>query len=408
MKTNIIHTINRIKQFISTNQKWLQLLILLAIVMRFIWLNTINWHSGEISNGLHGIKYMLDSNRYLFGAESMLSSEGLEGRQYQFIGYMLIIAFFKLLSLPDIAIITFQLLLAGFAAYALYRTVIILTQSKLAAIFVLALFLCNPFIVRWHLYIATESIYTSMVILFFWRLVHMIKMPSLKNYFFTAIALIITMFIRPNGWILLPVFVALLINTFSLNKYIKSLLIVVNLVAFVFLMGAVGSFKNSIQITTPVQNLQEGITVWGHPELNLTMPQAHDIECADWVGGVEYIVRYPIASMKLGATRVGYIIIHVRPYHSTAYKLRVLFWILPAYFLCLFSLISLKRKPEIIAAILVIIAHFFVVAVSYAEHDSRFDVYVLPIFYVLAGVGLSNIIDSMMLKLRKINRNSCK
>lgn len=401
MKTSIINTINRIEHFLITHQKWLQLLAIIVVVLRFVWLNVINWHSGEISNGLPGIKYWLDSNRYLFGAESILSGEGLEGRQFQFMGYILIIALLKLFSLPDISIIIFQLLLASLAAYALYDIVKNLSQSRFAAIFVMALFLCNPFIVKWHLYILTESIYTSMVILFFWRLVKMIKKPAPKNYLFTAITLIITMFIRPNGWILLPVFIVLLINSFSLSQHLKSSLIVVSLFAFVFLMGAVGRVRDSIQITTPVQNLQEGITVWGHPELNLAMPQANDIEYADWVGGMEYIVRYPIASVKIGAARVGYTLIHIRPHHSTAYKIRILFWILPAYLLSLFSLKSFRQKPEIFAALFIIFAHLLVVAVSYAEHDSRFDIYILPIFYVLAGIGLSNIIAYFKSKLKK-------
>ncbi len=392
------------KCFLEKNKKTIFILALILIALRFVWLNAINWHSGEISNGLPGIKYWLDTNRYLFGAESILTGEGLEGRQFQFIGYILIIAFLKLLSLPDGAIIILQLLLAGFAAYALFDTVITISKSKIAGIFVVALFLCNPFIVRWHLYIATESIYTSMVILFFWRLVKMIKKPALKNYFLAAAVLIITMFIRPNGWILLPVFLGFLINTFSLNKYLKNSLIVISLFAFVFLMGAVGSFRNSIQITTPVQNLQDGITVWGHPELNLEMPLANDIEDKSWIGGLKYLVRHPVASVKLGAARAGYTLMHIRPHHSFAYKLRGLFWILPAYFLCLFSLKYLRRKPEILAGFVIIFAHLFVVAVSYAEHDSRFDIYVLPIFYVLAGVGLSNIIDRLMSKLKKRNR----
>ncbi|MDA3911234.1 MAG: hypothetical protein PF448_07755 [Bacteroidales bacterium] len=393
MKTKTIHKINRIKQFLTEHQKCLQLIVIFAIALRFVWLNAINWHTGEISNGLPGIKYWLDSNRYLFGAERVLSGEGLEGRQFQFLGYILIIAFLKLFSLPDGAIIILQLGLAGFAAFALFDTVKTGSKSKLAGLFAIALFLCNPFIVKWHLYILTESIYTSMVIIFFWRLVKMIKKHGFKNVVFAGLMLIITMFIRPNGWILIPVFFGFLINTFLLNKYLKKSLIVISLFAFVLLMGAVGSFRNSIQITTPVENLQAGITVWGHPELNLEMPQAVNLDSDDWVGGLKYIIRYPFASVKLASVRVGYTLMHIRSYHSSAYKLRVLFWIIPAYLLSIFSLQYIKRKPEILAGLLIIFAHLFVIAVSYAEHDSRFDIYITPIFYMLAGFGLCGLIS---------------
>lgn len=392
MKTIGIRTLDEIKQFLITHKKWVQLLVLIVIALRFVWLNAINLQSGEISNGLSGIKYWLDSDRYLLGAERVLSGDGLEGREFQFLGYILIIAFLKLFSLPDAAIVILQLGLAGFAAFALYDTVKSGSQSKLAGLFAVALFLCNPFIVKWHLYILTESVYTSMVILFLWRLVKMVKTPGIKNIIFASIILLITMFVRPNGWILIPVFLGFLIHTFSLNKYLKISLIALSFFAFVMTMGAVNTFRDSIQITTPVDNLQSGITVWGHPELNLEMPQSENLENDDWVGGLAYVIRYPLASIKLGFVRVGYTLMHIRPYHSIAYKLRVLFWILPAYLLSLFALKYIRRKPEVFAGLLIILAHLFVVAVSYAEHDSRFDIYILPIFYMLSAIGLSDLI----------------
>lgn len=400
---SIAQNIIKLDSFFKKNEKLLFISAIILIALRFLWLNYINWHTGEISNGLHGVKYWLDTDRYLWGAESILDGSGLEGRQFQFIGYILIIALTKLLSLPDISIIIIQLGLSVFAAYALYDTVKLISKSKSAGIFALALFMCNPFIVKWHLYILTESVYTSMLIIFLWRLINMIQIRKVSNYIWVIISLIITMSVRPNGWILLPVFAGFFIYSFSFNKTLKFGLTVSCLIAFIIVLGGANSLRDSVQITTPVQNLQEGITVWGHPELNLDMPKESGIDNTKWTGGLEYVAKHPLASIKLGATRIWYTIIHVRPYHSQLYKIRVLFWIIPAYILAIISLLQIKKKPEVFASLSIILAHYIVIALSYAEHDSRFEIYILPIFYVLAGLGFALIFKHI--KNRLLNSN---
>jgi len=383
---------NIITQFIKwceSNQKVLLISGFVLIALWFLRLNYINWDTGVISNGLHGIKHWLDTDRYTDGAESILTGSPLHGRQIQFIGYILIIAFTKLLSLPIGSVVVIQILVALLAAYALYDAARIISGSRLAGFVASALFLTNPFIVSWHMYILTESLYTSFVIFSFWSIIKLFNHKKLKNYIISILILLTTIFIRPNGWILLPIFICIYIISFTVSKNIKIFSGLGIIVVFVLAMSGLSLFNKSIQITTPVKNLQEGITVWGHPELNLVMPNEPNIDQTKWTGGLKYVVKHPWSTVKLGAIRAGYTLIHFRPFHSTKYKLRVLFWIIPAYLLTIITLMFSIKKPEIVVALAIIIGHLFVVAVSYAEHDSRFDIYILPIFYLLAGIGLA-------------------
>lgn len=369
------------------------------LLLWFLRLNYINWDTGALSNGLHGVKHWLDTDRYTGGAESIINGTPLVGRQIQFVGYMIVIAITKMLGLPIESVAIIQILTAVLAAFALFDATKTISSSTLAGFVASALFLANPFLVSWHMYVLTESLYTSFVIFSFWSLVKLYHNRKLKNYFVAIAILVPTMFIRPNGWILLPIFIGFIIITLSVSKKTKLFSALGAVVVFVLAMSFLPIFNKSIQITTPVENLQKGITVWGHDELSVEMPQDSDIERDNWVGGVKYIFKHPIPTIKLATLRVGYSLIHIRPYHSTKYQLRVLFWILPAYLLTLIAIWFYRKKREILIPIAVVLAHLFVIAVSYAEHDSRFDIYILPIFYCMAGWGFYKIISNVKNRL---------
>ncbi len=146
-------------------------------------------------------------------------------------------------------------------------------------------------------------------------------------------------------------------------------------------------------ITTPIDNLENGITVWGHNELNLNMPKDSVINRTDWTAGFSYVLKHPLASTKLACMRIWYSIIHIRPFHSVEYKTHVLIWILPAYLLTIIALVKFWRRKLIKLGFWFIATHLIVIALSYAEHDSRFDIYILPIFYLISGISLGLLIQ---------------
>ncbi len=377
--------------FFKKNEKLIIIITIGLVVLRFAWLNYINWQSGEISNGMPGIKFWLDTDRYIGGAEKIINGAAFEYRENQFIGYMSVIAVTKILNLPLGSVIIIQLITALLAALALFDSTKMLCGSKWAGIVAAALYLSNPFIVQWHQYILTESLYSSFVIFSFWSLARLVKNKKPLNYILSVLILICTIFLRPNGWILLPVFALFYFIISDLSRRIKFIMAAVAILVFLLGASSIRVFKSSIQITTPLENLQKGVTVWEHHELYLNMPQEPELKNDNLADGVKYILRHPFASIKLGVVRAGYTLIHIRPYHSFEYKLRVLFWVIPAYLLAIGGFLFFKKEKISLAALLIIAGHLLVVALSYAEHDSRFDIYILPIFYSLAGAGFVGI-----------------
>lgn len=366
-------------------------IIIFLIVSVFFYLNILNYLSGSISNGLPGIKYWLDTGRYLGAADNIISGIPLQGREMQFSGYILLISLIKFLNLPLISIIVIQIAVALISAFLLLKCVEEISKSRIAALLSFFLFLCNPFIVRWHLYILTESLYTSLVLICLISLYYSVEKKATKYYIFSFVMLFITISIRPNAWILLPLFLVIFVLNLDLKRYVKIVLALVFPVLFIIAAAGFSGLNKSIMITSPIDNLQNGVTVWGHEELYLDMPKDDKIEATDWTDGLKYVMRYPFASVKLAIVRVWYSVIHIRPWHSIEYKIHVLLWIIPAYFLSIVALIKLRKEKIVKLAFSFFVAHLIVIALSYAEHDSRFDTYILPVFYLLSGIGLSNI-----------------
>ncbi|HXK80900.1 MAG TPA: hypothetical protein PLO05_01925 [Bacteroidales bacterium] len=383
----------RIENLLYNQSSLLTGIILFIILSVFFYLNISNYSSGSISNGQQGIKYWLDTERYLEAADNILSGVPLQGREVQFSGYILILAFIKLLKLPLVSIVIIQIIVAIIAAFLMFRIIIQITESKIAALLSIFLFLCNPFITKWHLYILTESLYTSLILIYLITLYYAITNKNYYNYILTFILLLITISIRPNAWLLLPLSFVFIIIYSNWRKYTKITLSILIPISFILILAGISEINKSIMITTPIDNLENGITVWGHNELNLNMPKDSVINRTDWTAGFSYVLKHPLASTKLACMRIWYSIIHIRPFHSVEYKTHVLIWILPAYLLTIIALVKFWRRKLIKLGFWFIATHLIVIALSYAEHDSRFDIYILPIFYLISGISLGLLIQ---------------
>lgn len=383
----------RIENLLYNQSSLLTGIILFLILSVFFYLNISNYSSGSISNGQQGIKYWLDTERYLEAADNILSGVPLQGREVQFSGYILILAFIKLLKIPLVSIVIIQIIVAIIAAFLMFRIIIQITESKIAALLSIFLFLCNPFITKWHLYILTESLYTSLILIYLITLYYAITNKNYYNYILTFILLLITISIRPNAWLLLPLSFVFIIIYSNWRKYTKITLSILIPISFILILAEISEINKSIMITTPIDNLENGITVWGHNELNLNMPKDSVINRTDWTAGFSYVLKHPLASTKLACMRIWYSIIHIRPFHSVEYKTHVLIWILPAYLLTIIALVKFWRRKLIKLGFWFIATHLIVIALSYAEHDSRFDIYILPIFYLISGISLGLLIQ---------------
>ena len=147
----------------------------------------------------------------------------------------------------------------------------------------------------------------------------------------------------------------------------------------------------------------KGEVIWNHPRERIKMPKDFNNGNSNWRKGYKYIIEHPISCLKLASYRIGKMFIQIREHHSLKYKIHILIWIIPAYFLALIGIIKYFRSSAIILVLSVLFGHSIIVGLTYATHESRFIIYLLPIIYFLSACGLSTLIQKNLRHLKYTN-----
>jgi len=380
---------------IFLTKKTFKYIFLIAIMFRFIYLNYMNWKYGYFTTGIPGIQYWLDSERYLLGAESILNGTSIIGRGNQYFGYMIFIALIKFIGLPLKFVIVFQIIISIIAAFTLFNLAKYITGNSISGYVAISLYILNPFINTWHTFILTESLYSSFVIFSCWAFYKALNSRSYKYIILFIIILLATIFIRPNGWIFLPIFIYFFIFYSKLKLKVKISSVIIIFFSFIILANSIPTLQKAINVTTPVELMKKGEVIWGHPELRIEMPTEEIKNQENWSQGYKYIIKHPFSCTKLAFLRIGNMFIQIRPHHSIIYKAHILLWIIPAYFLAFLGIIKYRKSMIIRIVLAVIVGHAFIVALTYATHESRFLIYILPIIYLLSGCGFVSVLQKV-------------
>ena len=131
------------------------------------------------------------------------------------------------------------------------------------------------------------------------------------------------------------------------------------------------------------------------------MPKENFSDEQNWYQGYKYIIKHPLSCSKLAFVRVGYMFIQIRSHHSPAFKVHILLWIIPAYLLALIGILKFRQSKITRIALVTILGHTFIVGLTYATHESRFLIYILPIIYLLSGCGFVYLMDTIIPFLNK-------
>ncbi len=303
-----------------------------------------------------------------------------------YLAYDAVIAVAMVAGTGMIGVVAFQLCVAALAALAQYdlgRTLGGPWSAALAA----GLLVLNPDIARWHTYILTESLFTSSVILTVWAVHRASLRPGPAAFVLTALAFAFTLFLRPNGWVVAFVVVIFLIARFAPRRvFVAGLAGALGL----FALGAVyvPALHNAIQAETPEESLRKGEVIWGHSPSRIPMPEDLDPAGPGWTRATAFVVRHPLACARLACVRVFTEFSHVRPFYSKAHNALVVVFLFPTYVLAIIGLWRSRRDPLAHLLALVVAGQMVVIALTFADWDGRFLLYVLPQVIVLAGAGL--------------------
>lgn len=371
-------------------------------MLRFSYLNYINWHSGTLASGHGGIQYGADSPRYIHGAERIFTSYPLGSDQARYFGYIVFLAITLKLQVGFVFAVILQVFFALLASIAIYDLGRSITGSKTAGILASGLFLVNPFVVNWHLYIHSDSLYFSFLIFSVWSIFKAIGKQKLKFYFLSVAIVLITATIRPNGWVLLPIMLCFYLLIRNLKVPVK-VLIVFSVFALFFL-GA-RCFKVSEEANSDIEFvklLQTGVIVWGHNDLRLNMPETYTLEGKHWSQSFTYIIKHPIAVMHLAISRLSAEYLQMyRPWTSLKFKIRFLLWMIPGYLFAFLGIYFLRNKFEIKLISIILLSQMLIISATCSEHEFRYMLSTVSLIYLLAVCGLFAIVQKFSIKFEK-------
>lgn len=342
-----------------------------------------------------GIRLGGDSPRYLAGADNLLQGLPLQARQMSYSGYLLLIAFCRLTGAGLPGVIFIQLVLAATASVALYDLGRALHGHR-AGLIAAALFVSNPDIARWNVFILTDSLYISLVILSVWCVWTAARRKRYPYIATATAALAAATLVRPNGLFLLAVAVLYFASRSISRKSLRWLAVSSFILAFAIAAISASRFYPANSREHPEVTLRKGIT--GIHHWRVPMPSDPEPIKGELSAAFSYAARHPFASFRLGITRVFIELIHIRPFYSVRHNI-ILLATLP--FLYLLALMGLKLNRDSSLAhliLLIIISHLFVVAITFADEDGRFLLYVLPLIYLFSSCALSFLIDLYLLR----------
>lgn len=388
----------------QTNKKMVFVVAICYSLSVFFYLNYINWSSGVLLSGSGGIQYASDSSRYIKGAENLIFGQAINGFKNSYIGYMAVLALGKIMGWGLEFTLVLQIIFNLLAGVALYHLTLRISNSKAAATLALSVYLISPLVVSWVLYIHTESLFSSFLILSIWSLFVATEKRKISSYFLAIILVAISASIRPNGWLLVPIAIFFMVQFSTLHAMAKTIIYCTSFLLFFIFLQKSPWFTNKGDIERISTVLLEGEIICDKNTYHLPMPQESFSNKNDLLESTLYLLKHPIASAQLASLRIGSELFPIlRPWLSFKFKLRFLFWTLPAYVFALFCFFNFKGHRGVQILLLVLLSQLLIIAASFSEREFRFLVPLLPLFYLAGACGFYFLLKKWTDKLLKVN-----
>jgi 4-amino-4-deoxy-L-arabinose transferase-like glycosyltransferase len=123
-------------------------------------------------------------------------------------GYPILLTAGLLLGRLELVTIVVQILLSCFTVYMVYRMAQLLFDSEKAAILAAMLYAVEPLSIFYVSQLLTETLFTALLVVWFYFLLKYLKQPSLRYLIVSGLALAASIYVRPVGYFLPAVIAA--------------------------------------------------------------------------------------------------------------------------------------------------------------------------------------------------------
>lgn len=339
--------------------------------------------------GIVGVSPAGDTPRYLDAAEQLLAGELPRSKAASYPGYSAVVALMLALGAGTGGVVVLQALAHGAAVLAagdLGRRL----HSPTAGLAAGGLVALNLDVHIWHTYVLPDSLYTTALVVSAGLLVRAACTSSRWWVAVAAVGLLAPLSLRPNAVLWVPAGALWLAWMRTRRGAGRRVLAPTAMVVVVGLAVVVPVAARGAAAEQPGRMLEWGVVAAGPPVMDLPMPAAD--EPVETVGDVAaYVADHPVATMRLVVARVGIQLAHVRSYYPPTVNGARFLAAVGLYVLAVMGLARVGRRPVTALVGLAVVAHLAVVAATFADHEGRFLVHLVPLISVLSGVGLTEV-----------------
>jgi hypothetical protein len=285
-------------------------------------------------------------------------------------------------------VVAAQALLSLVAAAAMWRLGQVLFDTR-AGVAAAAVFLLYPDIQRWNMYVLTESLFISAIVISVYLVVTAASWPRIGA---AVLAVVFTATVRPNGFVVAAAALVYALYVLWRARRFKTLGALVALLAVVLPLaaGLIGTMSGKEHV---LDHYRQGTVVWGYPEGGIG-PEAETDSCNDAGGSLGQLICYaterPGRFARLVIVKLGGFFLHTRPFYSDAHNAFSLATLLPAYALAVLGMVRAGgHGSRWLLPALIVAFQAGIVALSFADWDGRHLDAVLPLIFLLACGGLS-------------------
>lgn len=332
-----------------------------------------------------GIYTQEEAVKYVYEAGYFTQHGTFSQPKYVFYsGYIFLHVLSNIVNAGFAGVYILQLLLNALATWCFYRLALKVSAGRTTAfISTLLLLLCIPF-QKWTVYLFTESVFFSLVIIYCYVLFARYRSVYTK----AALALLLLFLLviaRPTGMLVLPA-TMLLASVYLFKRGKKPWAFIIwlpGLAGLAVLLDMAIKGKGEFDFIKPF--VEEHI-VCGLPRADTSAKLAYDNSLQSLL---QYIGQNFLTVLKLGIVRLGAFFGMVRSYYSGMHNLLLIAGFYPVYVLAGLGSLYLKRNAGLFFIFSIALIATFAVSVMLTCDDwhNRFIMPVMPLILLYAGAG---------------------
>jgi hypothetical protein len=340
---------------------------------------------------LSGVKYGGDTLSYLGSAQDIINGNFSSIGYRSGFGLILLLVPFVYFKISLVFYVFFQVTLTALAGWCLYK-ISSKFFCKLSGIICVALFLLYLPLFFFNFYILTDTLFINMVIILSYLFVYF-----KKNYLPIIVLLVLALItIRPNGMMFL-FSILICISLYLLNNKKYLYLLLFSLFLLILIFPIINIANNYIIDLNLLESISSKGIIWGYSfEKNAVCRQScMSIELINEnfensiVGIFKFISINFINYFKIFLFKIFWLLLRARPYYSDLHNLYIIIFDIVLYSSFIYGYIKRPKNNFSVNVILFfILLSVVLVGLTFADWDSRFSLYFLPLIMLFSSYGI--------------------